>query len=403
MSSSDDAAVWQSVGHDLVQSFVSVTVETFVVAVYSVLVFETGRLLLRKSHTKVSLCTCLAVLVMYGLDLSLWMIDVHNVVAEIQGTLLSTSTAPLDGIYATVISKILRLSSIEDVIYAYMTIIGDGIIIWRAYAFWSTGREWLVLFVPLAFLAGSLSTSIMLTYCAARLGADIELGTYQHPAFCRNIQTASYSTTLATTAVTTMLIGYKTWKYRRTHIDAFGGSSPQTRTQRVMVMLIESGVLYMLFFVSTTFLPPHSGPSLIPSQLVQVIMSLSSVNASLSQSTSLAFAFSIYQYISSSIVGIYPTLVVILVNSKHSMLRSGVGTGSSNSALVYKRGPGASEATYSSTATVDPARGPAAEISLYEMAQLKEDCAEDPEALAGVTGRNGTVKIQVQQSVAYDV
>lgn len=51
----------------------------------------------------------------------------------------------------------------------------------------------------------------MLTYCAARLGADITLGTYQHPAFCRNIQTASYSTTLATTTVTTVLLAYKTW------------------------------------------------------------------------------------------------------------------------------------------------------------------------------------------------
>ncbi|KAH9932932.1 uncharacterized protein B0H18DRAFT_952096 [Fomitopsis serialis] len=171
--------------------------------------------------------------------------------------------------------------------------------------------------------------------------------------------------------------------YRHTDIDAFGGSSRQTRTQRAMVMLIESGVLYMLFI------------------LVQVIMSLSSVNASLRESTSLASAFSTYQYVSSSIAGIYPTLVVILVNSKHSMLRSGAGTGSSNSALVYKRGQGASEATYSSAATVDPVRGPAGEIILYGMAQLKEDCAEDPEAMAGVTRKNETAKIE--QSVAYDV
>ena len=55
------------------------------------------------------------------------------------------------------------------------------------------------------------ATSMMLTYCATRLGADIELGTYQHPAFCRNIQTASYSMTLTTTAVATALIAYKSW------------------------------------------------------------------------------------------------------------------------------------------------------------------------------------------------
>lgn len=66
MSSSDDTVVLQTIGHDLIQSFVSVTVETFVIgelqlarrlaaartdretteAIYSVLVFTTGRLLL---------------------------------------------------------------------------------------------------------------------------------------------------------------------------------------------------------------------------------------------------------------------------------------------------------------------------------------------------------------------
>jgi hypothetical protein len=35
------------------------------------------------------------------------------------------------------------------------TIIGDSIIIWRVYAFWSNGRERLVVFVPCAFLLGS--------------------------------------------------------------------------------------------------------------------------------------------------------------------------------------------------------------------------------------------------------
>ena len=44
------------------------------------------------------------------------------------------------------------------------TVIGDGIIIWRVFAFWSTGRERFVLFIPLAFLAGSFSTRIVSTY-----------------------------------------------------------------------------------------------------------------------------------------------------------------------------------------------------------------------------------------------
>lgn len=39
----------------------------------------------------------------------------------------------------------------------FETIVGDGVIIWRVYAFWSNGRERLILFVPIAFLLGSFS------------------------------------------------------------------------------------------------------------------------------------------------------------------------------------------------------------------------------------------------------
>ena len=57
---------------------------------------------------------------MYGLALALWMIDIHNVITEIQMTLLSTSTDSLDDIYFAAVSKVLRLLSVEDVLYAYM-------------------------------------------------------------------------------------------------------------------------------------------------------------------------------------------------------------------------------------------------------------------------------------------
>ena len=69
-----------------------------------------------------SIYTCLAVFIMYGLALSLWMIDIHNVVTEIQTTLLApvASTGSLANAYSDAVSQILRLSSVEDVLYAYM-------------------------------------------------------------------------------------------------------------------------------------------------------------------------------------------------------------------------------------------------------------------------------------------
>ncbi|KAI9060793.1 hypothetical protein FKP32DRAFT_1016645 [Trametes sanguinea] len=382
MSASADAPVWNSIGHDIIQFFVAVIVETFVIAVYSILVFKTTRInLTRAHHTKVSVFTCTVIIIMFCLALSLWMIDIHNVILEVQMTLLSNSAAPMSDIYASAIRQVLRLAAVEDVLYAYMTILGDILIIWRVYAFWSRGRGRVVLIVPLAFLLGSISTALTLSYCAARLGADIKLGTYQHPQVCRNIQTASYSMTLATTAVATALIAYKFWDYQREDDELFRRMTRSSWRQKLMLVLIESGMVYMLFF------------------LVQVIVSLATVNASINKSAALVFASTVYSFNTSLLVartfpspcpyyvvrtltyhfatqGIYPTAVVLLVHSRY--MKQGSGPVDSTKGLKTSRTRTQTQASLigNAAAHVKPARmkpGQSTEVDLYEMASMSDN------------------------------
>ncbi|GJF00167.1 hypothetical protein PsYK624_164460 [Phanerochaete sordida] len=219
--------------------------------------------------------------------------DMH---ASIVAVAAAAATAPP----SSAASAGMQLLSADDVIYAYMTNVGDGIIISRVFAIWGNGPTIFVVIVLLAPLGGSLLSSALLTYCAARLGPDIMLGAYQNPPFCRNMQTVSYSATLLTTASATSLILYKTWSYRRIHIDVFGGAWSRTPVQNFLLLLVESGVLYMLFFA------------------VQVIVSLDAVNTRINQNAVLALAFTVYEYNSSIIVGIYPTIVVILARTHTS-------------------------------------------------------------------------------------
>ncbi|KAI0668141.1 hypothetical protein C8Q78DRAFT_1048579, partial [Trametes maxima] len=208
--SSDDAAVLRNIDDDLRQSFVAVTVKTFIIAIYTVLVIMAGRLFTAKRRSTASICTTLAVFVMFGMALALWMIDIHGVISEMDATLRPGPAASLQDAYDAHSSHSHLLAAVEDILYAYLTNIGDAIIIWRAFALWAQSPARLVLCVPLLFFLGSVAMSISITYCATR-GADITLGAFSHPPFCRNIQTASYSMTLATTGVATLLIAYKAW------------------------------------------------------------------------------------------------------------------------------------------------------------------------------------------------
>ena len=161
------------------------------------------------------------------------------------------------------------------------------IIIWRVYAFYPGRKERWILAIPVALLISSIGelnhplaravnspymtvvTSCLISFCVAELVKDPSIGDFDNPPFCKHVQLSMYCTTLATTGVATFLICYKTWSvilhrssifdpelvlhryYRRTIGRHLRSSSTKTRGEKIMIILVESGILYFLFFVSS--------------------------------------------------------------------------------------------------------------------------------------------------------
>jgi len=305
MSSQDpETVLLQEIGTDILRAFVSVVVETWLVAIYTVLVFKASRILLDKERRRGTMAraTLAVVLVMYLIDFSLWIMDVRNVISELNLTLISNSTDTLDVRYAAAGNSILRISLVEDVLYSYMTILGDAIVIWRCYAFWSTGNERFVLILPGIVYLVSVVLCCLLTFCAAQSGANLSLGAFTHPAFCLNIQTTSYWVQLATPAVATALIGLKTWRYRKTVASFNGNPGQRSPVNRAMIILVDTGILYVLFF------------------LAEAVLGFGVLHEAIAARPTFAFAYEVYEFMTSSVVGIYPTVVVILVHTQFSLL-----------------------------------------------------------------------------------
>lgn len=154
-------------------------------------------------------------------------------------------------------------------------------------------------------------------------------------------------------------------------------------------------------------------------QLVQVVTSVGSVNAKIELNIRSTFAFTIYQYISSSIVvspssalcvlfrwltvlsqGLYPTIIVLLVHSKHSILRSQAET--SRTAVVFKqaRGAGESRTAYSTANTATFTSGPVHvmtdDADVYEMASTKTAGTGDSDEHL-----EKGLRVQMQRSAPY--
>ncbi|KAG6916819.1 hypothetical protein DXG01_005201 [Tephrocybe rancida] len=242
------AVTLQAIGTDIVRTFTAIVVETFL--------------------------------------LVLWGFDITNFIHAAQITLIHNPDLPMAEKYITSQQKVFDLLAPLDLIYAYMALLGDGIVVWRVVVLWGhTKRRW-VIAIPFMLLVGSLGTKII----------D---GSFQSPAFCKNVQTATYSVPTATTAVATVLIGWKTWEYHQSSRILVNASnsvpgSMTLKVEKVLLLLVESGILYFLFF------------------LIIVIGNIPGIE----DNTGFSFAFFIYSYSTSVVVGLYPTAVIILTHSQ---------------------------------------------------------------------------------------
>ncbi|ESK88283.1 hypothetical protein Moror_14862 [Moniliophthora roreri MCA 2997] len=310
MSSAPSIATLGEIGNDLVTSVICTAIETVLITVYTMLVIKAGSILLRirkgNSEKRVPIVTLAVVAMMYLICLILWITDLVDIVAEIRITLVKDPDVDLDVKYGRAVDFITHRLAAEDLLYGYLTCLGDGVIIWRVYAFWASSYNWKVIIaLPVALLLASIACSMMLTYCVARLGGEIVLGSFRDPEFCRNIQTVSYAIPATTTAIATLLIVVKVWSLIRLSrenriFDAH--MSRKSRIESIVILLIESGLAYFLFFLS------------------QAIQNAPAVKAAINAKPNLRFATNVFIYQTSCIVGMYPTIIICLVHAQRSAM-----------------------------------------------------------------------------------
>ncbi|KAI0035909.1 hypothetical protein K488DRAFT_17208, partial [Vararia minispora EC-137] len=298
-----DISFIQKVGHDIIVAIVAIVVETVLYTIYAILVGAAGYILLGRGRSRQTIVMFLVIFTMILLETVLWIIDIHSALAELSITLTSNS----DLSYTARYSKYLKVPGGETIaaVYAFMTNLGDIIIIWRVYAFWSQGKERLVLLIPISLLIASVVISALMADCAARFGSSfyaVTYGEYVNPPFCNNIQRVSFLVTFLTTVVSTLLIFYKTWLYRRSIRSHQHRSVVMTRIERIMVILVESGLLYALFFLAGYV---NSSPAVLK-------LKNSTVGS--------RFASIVWQYMTSKFVGIYPVIIILLVHSQRSYI-----------------------------------------------------------------------------------
>ncbi|KAI0261622.1 hypothetical protein BC834DRAFT_845475 [Gloeopeniophorella convolvens] len=235
---------------------------------YAVLTAVALYLLLRRERTTVRIAMTLVTAAMFGVSTVYFVLDI---------VLVADGLLRRDKHPETVIDLWGRVATAQIVCQGINSVLGDGIVIWRAWVVW--GRRLRVVLVPLVLLFGVAFSSFGMAYAQSRVRADARA---QH-LFAKFMITLP-SMTLATNLSATALI---LWRIGKLHVSLRGAgvSAGTVRYRRLLAVLIESGGLYCFTWA------------------LLLCFTLTGAEAS-----------HVCLGIISQLTGIYPTLIVVLVS-----------------------------------------------------------------------------------------
>ncbi|KAF9265130.1 hypothetical protein L218DRAFT_185446 [Marasmius fiardii PR-910] len=176
------------------------------------------------------------------------------------------------------------LSLSQPVMFFCEVVIGDYIVVWRAWVLWTENRR--VVYPSVFLLLGSAASVISFLGCLVHFDWPLDL-----PPTCRALSISNYVLSIATNVLATAAIGYKVWIYRRVLREYLGTGGRPTATQKTLFLLLESGIVYTFLWFLQLFV-------------------VTSINE-LFQQASLS--------LSVQLVGIYPTLIIVLVYLQRSL------------------------------------------------------------------------------------
>ncbi|KAK7677335.1 hypothetical protein QCA50_018515 [Cerrena zonata] len=195
-------------------------------------------------------------------------------------------------------------------IFSIQFLLGDTIVLWRTYAVWEDKPLYLLFPCILWFAALVILPVERAAYALCWNFTRDEI----RPQWCApaaNLNIVGWSLTMGTNGVATAMIAYKAWKHRRLIKRSLGPNARRTLVERILALLIESGFLYLAWWAA--------------------------MSTTLIQFLTWGFGIQFQQhmwYMGNQVVGLYPALIVVLVDFQRSVWDTTFAEGSNMDSRV---------------------------------------------------------------------
>ncbi|KAF8191043.1 hypothetical protein K438DRAFT_1970785 [Mycena galopus ATCC 62051] len=292
-NSEADAQILQEFGLFLMQEAVGDVAQTAMCSVYgtvfAVAVYSIFRRGLKSRSSIIMLCVVVS---LYAVSVTGWAIGFATRLGNIH-TLLMIPEISIPEREGAGNALIKRFGVANEVIFFFNMIVGDGVVIWRTWAVYQ-GRL-LAIAIPSTLLLMSFVFALIDLTCAAYLGPLP--GAEQ---ICPPSSMIAWVFSVATNAACTILIFVRARQHRRIVREL--NMPRQTRrmsAENILSLLVESGFIYTLLWLTQIigYLPIYrDSPWFFLWFVIDPIINAGSLNT-----------------------GMYPTLIIVIVNFKRTI------------------------------------------------------------------------------------
>ncbi|KAJ3984795.1 hypothetical protein F5890DRAFT_1239527 [Lentinula detonsa] len=224
------------------------------------------------SRRQARVITLLSLLLMFAMSTTLWALDITDFLKGLYKILVLTdgTTAQRNADYMFELNpRVITQTTLFSIEY----LIGDSVVVWRACALW--GYRKTVVLLPILLLASAI---VLVFFFVGCLGVHDWAYIVGEPQICYN--------------------SYIAWMHRRLLQSASVERS--TRVLKVLILLVESGFIYLLLWATKSM----------------------SIFVDLNSTPSGQFAVTMLNSVGNQIVGLYPTLLMVLVHMQRTTINA---------------------------------------------------------------------------------
>ncbi|KAF8636064.1 hypothetical protein AX17_003829, partial [Amanita inopinata Kibby_2008] len=264
--------------------------------IYLPLIFYSTVILCRKGARRPHILFLIIVTVVMFAGSTLFLgLDIADLLVRFRIILMQGSD--LDGMASKMALADVNLESVfwtEEILFLFMLILGDSIVLWRTWALYVDQRT--IIIVPFLTWLGSMTAALFEFGCDIKTGwalKDDASSVASHGlAACARADVSSFTLSYATNIICTSLIFYKAWQFGKDMKAYFGTARAQSEAEKILTLLIKSGLLYLVIYTLQA-IPIYGGSTLLLWQIVNAIIQ--------------------------QVFGMYPTALVVLVELQKSL------------------------------------------------------------------------------------